>query len=323
MNNDGKPGEVNDVAPSSISHILGQPGVVEQVRVAIDAAFQDNRRCDHAMLVGPPGVGKSALAAVIAQEMATEFHEVLGQSIGNLSDLNALLLSASDKAVVHLDEAHELEKKLQTALYLALDKRRVFATGGKCVHPIPLEDFTLLLSTTDEYALLEPLRSRMRLVLRFDFYTEQDLTKMLWQRIKALGWDVHESLLPLIAKRSRGVPRLALRLLQACRRVCRAEGQETITLEHLQRACVLEGIDDMGLGPTEQQYLRLLMDGPRRLNVLASALGLPSRTVSQVTEPFLIRAGLVIKDDQSRRELTAAGYEQASQSRTCSVKPPS
>jgi Holliday junction DNA helicase RuvB len=129
--------------------------------------------------------------------------------------------------------------------------------------------------------------------------------------------------LPLIAKRSRGVPRLALRLLQACRRVCRAEGQETITLEHLQRACVLEGIDDMGLGPTEQQYLRLLMDGPRRLNVLASALGLPSRTVSQVTEPFLIRAGLVTKDDQSRRELTASGYEQASKSRAMSVKPPS
>ena len=202
------------------------------------------------------------MANVIAQEMASEFHEALGQSIANVSDLNALLLAASDKAIIHLDEAHEIDRKLQTALYLALDKRKVFATGGKCVHSIPIEDFTLLLSTTDEYCLLQPLRDRMRLVLRFDFYSDEDLTTMLRHRIKALAWNVHESLLPLIAQRSRGTPRSALRLLQACRRVCRSEGQETITPEHLQRACTLEGIDDLGLGPTEQQYLRLLMDGP-------------------------------------------------------------
>lgn len=323
MSSENKPTEVNDVAPSSVNHIIGQPGVVEQVKVAIDAAFQDHRRFDHALLVGPPGLGKSAMASVIAQEMASDFQEVLGQSIGNLSDLNALLLSAKDRSVIHVDECHEMDRKLQTTLYLCLDKRKVFIAGGKCVHPIPVEDFTLLLSTTDEYCLLQPLRDRMRLVLRFDFYSEEDLTKMLFHRIKALGWDVHESLLPLIAKRSRGTPRWSLRLLQACRRVCRAEGQDTIRPEHLERACTLEGIDDMGLGPTEQQYLRLLLDGPRRLNVLASALGLPARTVSQVTEPFLIRAGLIVKDDQSRRQLTATGYEQASRSRSTSVKPAS
>jgi Holliday junction DNA helicase RuvB len=102
---------------------------------------------------------------------------------------------------------------------------------------------------------------------------------------------------------------LALRLLQACRRVCRAEGQSTITLAHLGRACQLEQIDALGLGPTEQQYLRILADGDSRLNVVASRLGLPARTVSQVTEPFLIRAGLVVKDDQGRRQLTALGRE--------------
>jgi Holliday junction DNA helicase RuvB len=323
MNGDGKPTEVSDVAPSSVAHIIGQAGVLEQVKVSIDAAFQDGRRFDHALLVGPPGVGKSALASVIAQEMATEFQEVLGQSIGNLSDLNALLLQATANSILHVDESHELDRKLQTALYLALDKRKVFAAGGKCVHPIPIEDFTLLLSTTDEYCLLQPLRDRMRLVLRFDFYSDEELTTMLRHRIKALAWNVHESLLPLIAQRSRGTPRWALRLLQACRRVCRAEGQEAITPEHLQRACLLEGIDDLGLGPTEQQYLRLLMEGPKRLNVLASSLGLPARTVAQVAEPFLIRAGLIMKDDQSRRQLTASGYEQASQSRVIQVKPQS
>lgn len=304
--------EVNDVAPSSVAHVVGQPGVIDQVKVALDAAFQDNRRFDHAMLVGPPGMGKSMVANVIAQEMATDFQEVLGQSIATPADLNALLLQST--GIVHIDECHELDKKLQTALYLALDKRKVFINSGKAVQAIPISDFTLLLSTTDEYCLLQPLRDRMRLALRFDFYTELDLVTLLHHRILALGWYMDDHLPPLIAQRSKGTPRLALRLLQSCRRVCRAEGEDIITEGHLLRACALEQLDDLGLGPTEQSYLRLLADGPKRLNVLSSSLGLPARTVSQVTEPFLVRAGLVTKDDQSRRQLTAAGYEHVSNS---------
>jgi Holliday junction DNA helicase RuvB len=320
VNEDRKPTEINDVAPSSVAHVIGQQSVLDQVKVGIDAAFQDNRRFDHAMLVGPPGMGKSALANVIAAEMATEFHEVLGQSLGSTADLNGLLLQANHKAVVHIDEAHELPKVIQTSLYLALDKRKVFINKSKSVQSIPIADFSLLLSTTDEYQLLQPLRDRMRLVLRFDFYSEDDLSKLLHHRTKALGWDVHEELFSLIAQRSRGTPRLALRLLQAARRVSRAEGSETITHAHLQRACALEQIDELGLGPTEQQFLRLLADGPMRINVLASSLGLPARTLSQVSEPFLVRAGLLTNDDHSRRQLTAKGYEHASKNRQNDVQ---
>jgi len=309
-----QPAEVGDVAPSSIAHIVGQKSVVDQIAVALDSAQIDSRRFDHAMLVGPPGMGKSMAANVIAQEMATDFLEVLGQSVANVGDLNALLLQAKHKTVLHIDECHELDKRLQTSLYLALDKHRVFLSGGKGVQSIPIADFTLLLSTTDEYCLLQPLRDRMRLVLRFDFYPESDLTTVLHQRIRALGWDVDEELLPMIAQRAKGTPRLALRLLQACRRVCRAEGDQAITSDHLTRACSLEEIDDMGLGPTERAYLRLLADGPMRLNVIASSLGLPARTVSAVVEPFLIRANLTTKDDQSRRQLTARGYDHLSNS---------
>jgi Holliday junction DNA helicase RuvB len=118
-----------------------------------------------------------------------------------------------------------------------------------------------------------------------------------------------------IAARSRGTPRLALRLLQACRRVCRSEGENAITLGHLERACELERLDGLGLGPTDQQYLGILAEGASRLNVIASRLGLPSRTVAEVTEPFLIRSGLVTKDDQGRRQLTAEGREHLSQNR--------
>jgi Holliday junction DNA helicase RuvB len=251
-------------------------------------------------------------ARVVAEEMATSFVEVLGQSITNPADLNQLLLSATDKAVVHFDEAHELEKPFQTALYLALDKRQIVLQGGRsgrAPQSIPIADFTVLLSTTDEYCLLQPLRDRMKLVLRFDFYSVEDLTTLLRQHSQALKWRVEDSVFPLIAGRARGTPRLALRLLQSCRRVCRSESRTTLTLGDLERACQLEGIDALGLGPTEQQYLQALAGGANRLNVIASMLGLPARTVSQVTEPFLIRAGLLIKDDQGRRQLTAQGRE--------------
>jgi len=301
--------EINDVAPSSLSHLIGQRGVIDQVRVALDAAQMDNKKFDHALLVGGPGLGKSQLAAVIAQEMATNFHEVLGQSIKNPADLNVLLLAAKDKDVVHIDEAHELAKEFQTALYLAVDKRRLIIQGGKTPMTIPLADFTLLLSTTDEYSLLQPCRDRMKLLLRFQFYEEADLIEVLRHRSKALRWIVDEVVFPEIAKRAKGTPRLALRLLQSARRCSRAEGDNTITVLHLRRACGLEQIDELGLGPTETKYLEILTNGATRLNVLASMLGLPSRTVSEVTEPFLMRVGLIIKDDQGRRTLTQKGLD--------------
>ncbi|KAA0131589.1 AAA family ATPase [Gimesia chilikensis] len=312
--------EVGDVKPSSLNHLIGQQGVIDQVRVAIDAAHMDGKKFDHALLVGPPGLGKSALANVISQEMAADFHEILGQSIGGPADLNALLLSAKDGDVIHIDECHELGKEYQTALYLALDKRKLTISGkGRSSQSLPLADFTLLLSTTDEYGLLQPLRDRMKLLLRLQFYTVEDLTSVLIQRCRALVWDVHEEIFPKISRRSRGTPRLALRLLQSCHRVCRSEGEDTITARHLQRACQLEGIDEIGLGPTERQYVELLSDGATRLNVLASALGLPSRTVSEVVEPFLIRTNLVMKDDQGRRQLTQQGHDHLSNSRNDAV----
>jgi Holliday junction DNA helicase RuvB len=307
MNND-----VNDIRPTSISHIVGQRGVIEQVRVALYAAEQDERRFDHALLVGSAGLGKTQIAAVIGQEMGTDYHELLGQSITSVADLNAVLLSAKDRDVILVDEAHELEKPLQTALYLALDKRKVIVQGsrkGTTPIGIPVADFTLLLATTDEYQLLQPLRDRMRLVLRFQPYTVEELVQILRHRLRALGWGFEEAVLPEVARRSRGVPRLALRLAQAAHRVARSVAESVITLADLERACLLEGIDDLGLGPTEQQYLRILLEGPTRLNVLASRLGLPSRTVADVCEPFLVRAGMVVKDEQGRRNLTAEGRQ--------------
>lgn len=310
--NEGLPTDINEARPSSVNHLIGQPGVREQILVALDSAQQDNTKFDHALLVGPPGTGKTAASQIIAAEMGTEFLEILGQSLNTVADLNALLLQATDRAVVFIDEAHELDKSLQTTLYLALDQRRVLLQGGrKGSTPvgIPIQDFTLLLASTDEFQLLQPLRDRMRLTLRFQFYEHDDLEKIARMRAAALGWEVEPEVFKQSAIRSRGTPRLVLKLLQAAHRCSRAEASDVITIAHLERACGLDGIDHLGLGPTEQQYLKILLEGSTRLNMLASRLGLPSRTLAEVTEPFLIRSGLVVKDDQGKRQLTALGRD--------------
>ena len=308
--NEQRPTDINEARPSSVTHLIGQASVKEQILVALDCAQQDNRKFDHALLVGPPGCVKTAAAQTICAEMGVDYLELLGQSIKGVADLNALLLQASDRAVVFIDEAHELDKSLQTALYLALDQRRVLLQGsrkGSTPVAIPLNDFTLLLASTDEYQLLQPLRDRMRLTLRFQFYDPTDLEKIARMRAASLGWEVEPSVFQMASVRSRGTPRLVLRLLQAAHRVARAEASEVVTAAHLERACNLDGIDHLGLGPTEQQYIKILLEGPTRLNMLASRLGLPTRTVAEVTEPFLIRSGLVVKDDQGKRQLSAEG----------------
>jgi holliday junction DNA helicase RuvB len=316
--------EFGSTGPTSLSHLIGQRQVIRQVEVALDAAQMDARRFDHALLVGPPGLGKSAVAQVIACEMAGGYHETLGQSLKCPSDLNALLLGAKDRDVVFIDEAHELRKEYQTALYLALDKRAIFIRGaGGKPQGISIADFTLLIATTDEYCLLQPLRDRMKLLLRYEFYSVEELVGVLKHRIKAWQWTADDAVLPTIAERSRGTPRLALRLLQSCHRVCRALGETDITMAHLSRACELEQIDRLGLGTAEQSYMRLLSEGPTRLNVISSILGLPARTVAQVMEAYLIRSGLVTKDHQGRRELTQKGRQYLSDSSQLAVAFPS
>ena len=199
--------EVNDVQPTSLKHLESdsQKSMLEMVKVALDVCFQDGQRFPHASLVGSPGLGKSALAQTIASELCVPCKEVLGQTLRTPADLNALLLSATDKSIVFLDESDTLPISIQTAILLAVDRKTLFLSSGGSVQSLPLADFTLLLATTEEYGMLQPLRDRCRLTLRFQFYSEEDLKRMLFVRAKSLGWDIDPWCVAPIARRSRGM----------------------------------------------------------------------------------------------------------------------
>ena len=233
----------------------------------------------------------------------------MGQSITSIGDLNALLLAAADNDIIHIDECHELDKQFQTALYLAIDKRTIFVNSKRSPQPIPIADFTLLLSTTDEYCLLAPLRDRMKLTLRFEYYSEEELTSCFATAAKALGWPIDDKVLPLIAQRARGVPRLALRLFKVAAVCAEARANRRFS------PCISSGPASLSKSTTwasdhwNESILRSWPMGRARLNVISTILGLPTRTVAEVTEQFLIRSGLIDKDKNGMRQLTAKGLE--------------
>jgi Holliday junction DNA helicase RuvB len=264
--------------------------------------------------VGPGGCGKSQTARCIANMVAaSEFNTVLAQSLKTPGDLSACLLEQRPGSILFLDEASGLSDAVQLALYLAIDQRKVFVpTKGRSPVALDLEPFVLLLATTHEYTLNDSMRQRCRLILRFTHYSPQELEQIAKHRAGALDWSVEPDVFIEAARRGRGTPRLVLRLLNASQRTARADGANTITMDHFRKTCLLEGIDKEGLDSTEQRYLRILLDGPHRLNMLAAKLGLPNRTVERVIEAdYLIFSGLVEKDEQSRRVLTTKGRRHA------------
>jgi Holliday junction DNA helicase RuvB len=303
--------EVNAVTPSSLKHLESesQKAMLDLVRLTLDVCFQDGSKFPHASLVGSPGLGKSALATTIATELAVPITEVTGLSVRTPADLNSVLLSATDKSLVFIDEADLMGTPSSTLLIVALTSGRLCLSSGGSIKSLPLADFTVLLATTEEYGLLQPLRDRMRLTLRFSFYSEKDLQRIVEVRARSLGWGIADECVKDISKRSRGTPRLAFNLLQSARYVSRSDTSDMIFPNHLEKACELSGIDSLGLNvATDLAYMRLLQEEDKPLNVLASCLGLPSRTVSTVIEPFLLRSGLIVKT-KSSRTLTAKGRE--------------
>jgi len=313
------PIEIAEASPPTLDHFLGQRQVVEQLRVALAAYWADRAAgrpvaFGGILMSGPPGVGKTTIARILAAELGGTLKETLGQALGLFEDIYAVLLEANDDTVLFVDEAHLLCPHAQTTLFRAVEERKLLVPRSMLSNKfttVPLSRFTLALATTDPQGILAPLRERMSLVLQFSYYSVDELTELCRQRANALQWEAEPEVFLEIARRSKQVPRLALRLLQSCRRTTRAENQDRITVQHFHRTLLLEGLHpELGLDKAEQAYLRALAetDGKARLSLLASRLGLPARNLSQVTEAFLLREGLITRSDVGR-SLTDKGWE--------------
>ncbi len=308
-------------APPTLDHVVGQKRTVRQLKTVLDAFFNDRSAATaetaapHVLLVGPPGVGKSLLSGLFAAELGAKCYEELAQNILTPGHLHGLLMMAEVGDVVFLDEIHELPAIAQTTLYRCLEERRLFLGGDR--KNIMLPPFTFIGATTDEWALAKPLRDRFKIVAHLEHYSEDEIVHLVAQRAKGLHWPIEEEAIKGLALRGRGTPRIAIRLLEAARRTARAEGADTITVTHLARMCEIEGYDHLGLDILERRYLDLLRaaQGPLRLNMIATQLSLPKRTIEAVIESELIRLGLVTKSEDGRM-LTAAGASHLSVSTT-------
>jgi holliday junction DNA helicase RuvB len=290
-------------AVPTINHWIGQNSLIARFRVALEASWQDAQRLPHILLVGSGGLGKTELAHLAAREMAVNIHERLAQTLTSPGAVNGLLLAAEDKEIVFIDEIHELQPICQTTLYRAMEDGVVSVSSrGNQTHSMPLKNVTVIGATTDEYSLLPPLRDRFKLSLSFTHYEPEALARITAQRAALMGIPLEVDIAEKIGSRAKGIPRLAVRLLEACHRYTRSRGEDAITQEHFDKTVELEGLDALGLSPEEQRYLRYLSDRqePTRLSTLESALGIHRRTLQEVVEPFLVRAGFIEKSDKGR-----------------------
>ena len=307
--------EINDcTAPSLIEHFVGQERVKQLVNTALEASWMDGNRLPHMIYSGPPGVGKSQLASIIAKETGVELMEQLAQNLSGISDVQGLLLQAKEKSIILIDEIDQLGKLQQVTLYRALENGKIFLTSGrkKKSTTIKLEPFTLIACTNFPEYLLKPLQDRFKITLPFTWYSKDEITTILKNRVVHLKWDVEEEVYIQIGIRSRGTPRIALKILESTRRTARANGDTTINLHHLNLTLKMEGIDSLGLTIDERKYLSIVQyhNNLIRLNVIATCLGMSSRSVSTNIEPYLIRIGLLTKDPRNGcRVLTNNGIK--------------
>lgn len=307
------PNDLRDVQPESFRQLIGQTKVKKALEVAVEASFAEQKRLDDVLLSGPPGLGKTGIVKVLQHELALpNMTTVLAQSISNTAELNGVLLSATE-GLLFLDEIHLLKPQAQHTLLKVLDERKIDINTGKTVTSIPVASFTLVGATTDLDGVIAPLVDRFRMVLHLEYYTLDELEQIVRQRLVTMGWSFDPLLPSEIAKRARQTPRIALRLLASCRRWKVAEGAEKLTLDHLERVCENERISSMGLDGVQQKYLKLLGNGPQRLNVLSSMLGVSTKVITKTCEGFLLRSGLVIKTDGGLRSLTEIGQEHLSE----------
>ncbi len=302
--------------PRSLDECIGMTELIEKLSISVTAARDRDEPMEHVMLHGPPGLGKTTLAYVIAHEMGSAIKVSSGPALTRPSDLIGILTNLERGDVLFIDEIHRLPASVEEYIYPAMEEFKVDFVVDSGMHSrtinLPLKPFTLIGATTRAGLLSPPLRTRFGIAHHLEFWPVEDLLARARMTAKMLEVPYDEPALEMLAARARGTPRIANRLLRRCRDYAQVKAAGRLTIETVEAALRLEGIDPLGLDELDRRFLRTIIGvyrgGPVGIEAVAATLGEETDTLVDVVEPFLLQAGLLARTRRGRLATTQA-YE--------------